>query len=78
MYIKRRYVRAYVGYAERNSASEHAMQRLQNPAVTSPRICVLAKTRRASIFEISPPQITLVLPPDVRLIDKLAESAVHD
>lgn len=75
---RKEYVRAYVGYAERNSASEHAIQRLQNPAVTSPRICVLTLSQKASIFEINPPQITLVLPPDVRLIDKLAESAVHD
>jgi hypothetical protein len=27
---------------------------------------------------VTSPHITLVLPPDVRLIDKLAESAVHD
>lgn len=78
VYIERNYVRAYVGYAERNSASEHAIQRLQNPAVTSPGIFVLTPSQKTNVFEISPPQITLVLPPDVRLIDKLAESAVHD
>jgi hypothetical protein len=38
VYAERRHVRAYVGYADRNSASEDAMQRLQNPAVSSPRI----------------------------------------
>lgn len=39
---------------------------------------MLTLSQKASIFEVNLPQITLVLPPDVRLIDKLAESAVHD
>lgn len=50
--IKRvgRHVGAYVGYAERNSANEHAIQRLQNPAVTSPRICVSVRSQKPCIF----------------------------
>lgn len=69
----------YVGYAERNSASEAAIHKLQNPAVTRPILecySVSFEGLSASMFDL--PQMTLVLPPDVRLIDRLAERAVHD
>lgn len=50
------------------------MHRLHMPAVTRP-VPALALS---SQIDADIPQTTLVLPPDVRLIDKLAESAVHD
>jgi len=50
------------------------MHRLHMPAVTRPvPALALSKEIYADI-----PQTTLVLPPDVKLIDKLAERAVHD
>lgn len=55
------------------------MHKLQNPAVTRPvRECYSVSHAKLRVIPLDLPQITLVLPPDVRLIDKLAESAVHD
>jgi hypothetical protein len=54
------------------------MHRLQNPAVTRPGWMLLSIPGRSSCISLDVPQMTLVLPPDERLIDKLAERAVHD
>lgn len=52
------------------------MHRLQNPAVTRPVDRYSVTPWDVKCIDL--PQMTLVLPPEVRLIDKLADRAVHD
>jgi hypothetical protein len=67
----------HVGYAERNSMVMHSVH---TPAVTHPvQHKISSPARMLSIDEfVHIPQITLVLPPEVILSDRLADSAVHD
>jgi hypothetical protein len=68
-----------VGYAERNSAREVAIHKLQIPAVTRPGTHISSRLRERD-REPSEyiPQTILVLPPEGKLRDKLADKAVHD
>ena len=66
----------HVGYADKNSARDEAMHKLQIPAVTRP--VPRQHCRIFHKFASNIPQTTLAGPPEGKLRDKLADRAVHD